>query len=309
VYIDAQTAINVHTVRDETTSSGDNANHQNRCSQRRQKCDRKTPCKYSVCVRKIVECILIWQGSRCVQNKEAHLCTTTWKEGYNPSVHRRYPKKLSSAGNTAESSDASSTLYDSASSGIRENALTTGVHDIAASETHLAHPIVRPPLSISESRLLDITIGSLLNEKDAATPNPDFSSQNVKYVKSAGKQMDEANRITSFCSPTARAMEIQHIQGLLPNQGIVMTITDYYHRNMLYWMGGIYHGPSFRKELLQAYGSSDTLDLQTIDWRWSGLLCTYTPVTNRNTACLRPAGLCKLCLTFSRLSKDFHGLS
>lgn len=30
---------------------------------------------------------------------------------------------------------------------------------------------------------------------------------------------------------------------------------------MLYWIGGLYHGPTFRKKLSDAYGIADTLNL------------------------------------------------
>lgn len=65
-----------------------------RCSQRRQKCDRsktgKAPC------------------SRCVQNNEGHLCTTVWAGGYDPAVHRKYPRKSSPAQSWPASSETAS---------------------------------------------------------------------------------------------------------------------------------------------------------------------------------------------------------
>ena len=44
-----------------------------RCSMRRQKCDRTLPCR------------------RCVAAGVASSCTLTWKDGYDPFVHRQYP--------------------------------------------------------------------------------------------------------------------------------------------------------------------------------------------------------------------------
>lgn len=41
---------------------------------RRQKCDRKDPC------------------TRCVQSNEAESCSRTWHDGYNPRIHRAYPR-------------------------------------------------------------------------------------------------------------------------------------------------------------------------------------------------------------------------
>jgi hypothetical protein len=67
-----------------------------RCSQRRQKCDRsktgKAPC------------------SRCMQNNEGHLCTTIWAGGYDPSVHRKYPRKTSPTNSWPVGSGSTSSL-------------------------------------------------------------------------------------------------------------------------------------------------------------------------------------------------------
>ncbi|KAH7079146.1 hypothetical protein BKA63DRAFT_488811 [Paraphoma chrysanthemicola] len=221
-----------------------------RCSQRRQKCDRKTPC------------------SRCIQNKEAHLCTTHWAEGYNPAVHRRYPKKPSPTAerSTGGSSDTSSTLNQSPPA----SSVTKG----SSNDTHLnpADPVTGAAINFGHSGLLDLTIGSLLNDKDVPGPNPALFDQSLKYVRSAGKQIDEPIRVTSFCSPAAKIAETQHIQSLLPCKDMVLKITDYYYENMLYWIGGMYHGPTFRRELLEAYGPTSNLDLQKLDWRWTALL-------------------------------------
>jgi hypothetical protein len=117
-----------------------------------------------------------------------------------------------------------------------------------------------------------MTIGSLLNEKDTPASDSSFLDQSLRYVRSAGKQIDEPNRVTSFCSPAAKSVETQHLQSLLPSKEVLLVITDYYQENMLYWFGSLYHGPSFRHRLLQAYDSSSTLDLQAQDWRWTALL-------------------------------------
>lgn len=76
-------------------------------------------------------------------------------------------------------------------------------------------------------------------------------------------------------------MEIQQLQRLIPSKFIVMTITDYYQKHMLYWMGGLYYAPALREELLQAYGSSETLNLSNLDWRWTSLICTSAFITHK----------------------------
>jgi hypothetical protein len=137
----------------------------------------------------------------------------------------------------------------------------------------LSDPIVGQPFAIGQSGLRDITIGSLLHEKDAEIREPSFSEQSLRYVRSAGKQINESSGVTSFCSPTATAVEVQHIQSLLPDRDTLLKIVDYYNECVLYWFGGIYHWPSFRKKLLEAYGPEQILDLQSLDWRWNALLC------------------------------------
>ena len=220
-------------------------------------------------VRRIAACILIWQGSRCIQNKEPHLCTTIWKEGYNPSVHRRYPRKPSSVG----ISESSSSLHEPSLGGLEDEPPSTATDDIPAR----APPVTGPELS----RFLDITIDSLLTEKDGSFSQSAILNQSIEHVKSAGAQIDGSNRVANFSSPVAKATEVQQLQKLIPSKNVVMTITDYYEKHMLYWMGGLYYAPALREELLQAYGWSETLNLSNLDWRWTSLICTSACVTRK----------------------------
>jgi hypothetical protein len=52
-----------------------------------------------------------------------------------------------------------------------------------------------------------------------------------------------------------------------------MLIVDYHADNMMYWNGGIYHAPSLRRELLEAYGESSEFNVQNFDWKWTARLC------------------------------------
>jgi hypothetical protein len=220
---------------------------------------------------------LIPPGSRCVQNKESHLCTTQWTENYNPSVHRRYLGKSSLEGTpAARSSETPSILNGTPPRTLQYQAATCMKDSDPALATNVIDPITGPGFVIGQSRFLDITIGSLLNGKDAPTSNSNLLDQSLKYVRTAGRQIDVPNRVVSFCSPNAKAVETQYIQSLLPDKETVLTITDYYYENMLYWTGGIYHGPSFRRKLIDAFGSSTALNLQDLDWKWTALLCKYT---------------------------------
>ncbi|KAF2856869.1 hypothetical protein T440DRAFT_382593 [Plenodomus tracheiphilus IPT5] len=222
-----------------------------RCSQRRQKCDRRTPC------------------TRCVQNAEGHLCTTKWLDGYNPSVHRRYPRKTSPM--TSWRSTASSETSSSGRQAVDQQALSAGPEPIDVVRT----PSANPPAEASRwsTSLPDVTINSLLTSKDQPQVNP-LLEYTFTYVKTKGGLKDLAGvSSTAACSysPTARVAEIQHLHSLLPPKERVLAITDYYEQYMLYWVGALYHAPTFRKTLLEAYGTSQELSLTTLDWRFSAL--------------------------------------
>lgn len=77
---------------------------------------------------------------------------------------------------------------------------------------------------------------------------------------------------TKIFSPAAQAVEVFHLQSTLPSKEQVFYMVDYHQSCMAYWVGGIYHGPSFRKGLSEAYGDADQLDLRAHDWRWCSLL-------------------------------------
>lgn len=130
---------------------------------------------------------------------------------------------------------------------------------------------------IGESRVLDISIGSLLNEKDEPTPHPTIFDQGVNFVKSHGTVRNEPWRSPSCFSPAAKTAEVQYLQSLLPDRDELLTIIDYYSECMLYWIGGLYHGPTFRQQVLKRFGASSTMDLNDVDWRWMALMCMYPP--------------------------------
>lgn len=240
-----------------------------RCSQRRQKCDRKQPCKNSaLCSSLLPDCRT---GSRCVSKNEGHLCTTVWSEGYNATVHRRYPSKPSASKGAALSADEeTSNLSPRAARGARTTNSTSG-------GTSPTLNILDGPerFSIGESRVVDISVGALLNDKDTPSSDSTLIDQGFKYVSTAGKFREEPRRLTTFLSLAAQEAEVRHIRGLLPTKHMLLTIVDYYGEHMLYWAGGIYHGLSFRKQLLDYLGDSSTIDPDTVDLRWMGLLCMY----------------------------------
>lgn len=212
-----------------------------RCSQRRQKCDRKQPC------------------SRCIQNKEGHLCTREWPNGYNPDVHRRYPKR-------ADSADLS-TWPRTPSSDISHRSEVSGAADHPAPGDDRHH---HPPstsidfVTYGRTEDLDINLNTLLAEKDPFEGGTSLSQSRT--------QCETVMTPATTLSTNARSAEALHIQSLLPSRHQVFEMVDYHERDMLYWTGGCYHGPTFRRSLVNAYGQSSTLQLQHHDWRWTALL-------------------------------------
>ncbi len=212
-----------------------------RCSQRRQKCDRKAPC------------------TRCVQNNEGHLCTTKWVNGYNPNIHRKYPRKLSAAGSS-----------DNSSSGLSPDVTPQVPLPVIHPHTTEVHSEQNEPDedAVWRTELPGITIGAILKEKDADA-NRSLFDKTFSYARSKGTPRDGL----SCYSNAARIVETQHLQSILPPKEKLVLIVDYYDQYMMYWNGGIYHAPSFRRELLAAYGQSSKLNLQHLDWKWTALLC------------------------------------
>ncbi|KAF2271033.1 hypothetical protein CC78DRAFT_506514 [Lojkania enalia] len=256
-----------------------------RCSMRRQKCDRKSPC------------------SRCVQNKEAHLCTTEWINGYNPNIHRKYPRK----GSILDARHTTTTLSGAhpihprnrnwpgtptsdpespppfrggdldGHDGIlphRERSYST-ISSIGGTQSqHLDSEQQAANLdfvTFGRSEYTDVSIGRLLSSKDAA----DFQTKNSVINPSEQaqtSQFDDSGPMTGGFSPAARAVEVYHIRSLLPEKKQVYQMVEYHEKYMMYWSGGIYHGPTFRKTLHEAYRQSNVLDPQNTDWRWTAFL-------------------------------------
>jgi hypothetical protein len=191
--------------------------------------------------------------------------------GYNPNVHRKYPTRHS----PTISSGASSS--DTSSSGLRSNVQQPSIIEVGRNPDHAQiHEV-----SVWPAKLPDITIGALLKEKDQESHQGIFD-KSFTYVKSKGTLRDGVNgpiSIASCYSSAAKVVEIQHLQSILPTKEKVLFIVDYYERYMSYWIGGVYHAPSFRKKLLEAYGQASKLDLQSLDWKWMALLCKSHPST------------------------------
>ncbi|KAJ4362180.1 hypothetical protein N0V95_001528 [Ascochyta clinopodiicola] len=103
----------------------------------------------------------------------------------------------------------------------------------------------------------------------AASSNPRKTRlQETPFTEKVGT----AANSTSCFSPAARAVEAVQMQSLLPPVQKITQIVEYHEQCLTYWGGGLYHGPSFRKQLQKASNQSGKLDLLTVDWRWTALL-------------------------------------
>ncbi|CAI6336840.1 unnamed protein product [Periconia digitata] len=245
-----------------------------RCSMRRQKCDRKSPC------------------TRCVQNKEAHLCTTEWSSGYNPAIHRKYPRKAllngtREAGIKPQAYSSTTSLPNDVHSpmtmpfrmsGNLEQPLRDPSYISAANSTTstdstsglTAAPLESEVLATyGRSEFADISVASLLSAKEEYEFQLSLRehAQNVGTANSSSKE----KRSHSF-SPAAQSVEVHHLQSLLPPKEQVLQMIDYHSRCMAYWVGSVYDEPSFRESVLEAYNGTEQISLCKHDWLWSALL-------------------------------------
>lgn len=125
-------------------------------------------------------------------------------------------------------------------------------------------------LSAGASRFPAISIEALISEKDVSTvPLLDKESREHSRETSFPKK---TGNTTSCFSPAARAVEIVQMQSLLPAMEKIYLIVDYHQQFLSYWGGGLYHGPTFKKQLQKACNQSGKLDLTSVDWRWTALL-------------------------------------
>lgn len=112
-------------------------------------------------------------------------------------------------------------------------------------------------------------MGTLLNSKDEYVRNQSLMERTLNQNRTKRLSNEET---TEIFSPAAQAVEVCYLQSILPSKDQVLLMVDYHQDCMAYWVGGIYHGPSFRKALLEAYGGTNQLVLQDHDWRWCALL-------------------------------------
>lgn len=195
-----------------------------RCSMRRQKCDKGNPC------------------TRCVVAGVEGSCTTVWKNGYDPRIHRQYlkskpsnPKSPTVSGTPPASSPANTqiTQYEKRAQVPRQN--------------------LRSPANIVDWSANDNVI------EDDIRVASNFIGRGPLSVAS------------SEVYSGGRSLDISRLQPLLPTTVQARMLIDYYHANLA-WYHHCTSTYGFSKEFSQALGPADTIRLDTLDPRWAALL-------------------------------------
>ena len=183
-----------------------------RCSQRRQKCDRRAPC------------------TRCVQNGEANLCTTIWVNG----PVRKYPRKPPAAlswRSMASSSEPTDPSLDASPPGPTPTSCSGQTSQ--GTPTHHPSPVAaqRPPspAPVWPAKLPELSIGALLSDKDKPSEQS-LSNQNPLQLQSKDFFKNGPNA-SNFLSPAACSIQLQHIQSMMPARATVLRIVEYYEQN------------------------------------------------------------------------------
>ena len=239
---------------------------------RRQKCDRKDPC------------------TRCVQNNEASSCSRKWQDGYDPRLHRTYPKckAVQSSDNISPSGLTSN--------GVRQNLGqdTSPMPNVTSTQgAYLLHPAMHDITTSTASPQLSDT--GFTNEVRQAAPN-DFQPSRATdestssgflengYERSSGsvpsnmpplidRHLSAGNAATGHGYAGFGSLEIekQNLQTLIPTNSQISHLVEY-HEKCLLWYHGCVHGPTFRMELNKALQGSNGFQLKCLDLRWSALL-------------------------------------
>ena len=241
---------------------------------RRQKCDRKDPC------------------TRCIQNNEASSCSRKWQDGYDPRLHRTYPK--SKEARSSESTTAPGPIGDRLpQNGCQDASLMQGVapmrrdspsyptfRDItnpsrpqALSASRFADNVQRTaPSDFRHSQSQEQPIGPAFSASES-TGSSDLGQYNVRPSLDARINAENPIQMAENGYVDARPNEIerQRLQNLIPSRIQMIQLVDYHEAYLLWYLNCI-HGPTFRMELNKALEAPEGVQLKTLDLQWSALL-------------------------------------
>ena len=239
---------------------------------RRQKCDRKDPC------------------TRCVQNNKASSCSRKWQDGYDPRLHRTYPKCRA----VQSSDDISPSRLTR--NGVRQNLGqdTSQIQNVTSTQGACSlHPTMHDISNETASQQLSDT--NCTNDVRQAAPNDFQPSRTTDEFTSSGFLENNYERSSSsipsnmpllndqhFSAENAATghgyvgfgpleIEKQNLQTLIPTNLQISHLVEY-HEKCLLWYHGCVHGPTFQMELNKALQGSNGLQLKCLDLRWSALL-------------------------------------
>ncbi|EXJ91833.1 hypothetical protein A1O3_00383 [Capronia epimyces CBS 606.96] len=234
------------------------------CSMRRQKCDRNIPC------------------SRCVKRGDGAKCSREWPQGgYDPKVHRIYPRtstKPESSPSATDASPAARTVPDSsvhpslrqqasAPSGPKFQAppSTYSSNSPPASATGLVTDVdnaatVLEFLTWGRTKLSDYDLKALELLKEPHNAGP------AAVPRDTGPDWDVSNSLGG-----TGAAQVSFLQLLLPSRAQVFQLVEY-HINSILWYHGCFHGPTFYEELKTVYKRPSGLQIRDMDLRWTALL-------------------------------------
>lgn len=232
---------------------------------RRQKCDRNVPC------------------GRCVKRGNPEKCSTSWgPDGYDPKVHRVYPRTETKLPQDDQASLQSPTSI-TASSPYKQHAGRTPASASAGSGptpdqstvmTPATAPYVRheQPPQTSSSTIDFLSWGK--------TSLSDYSSrvQSISVIddpRAASGLFDPVNSTDeagmSSCFGGTAPAQISFLQLLMPSKRQVFQLAEY-HIEQLLWYHACFHGPTFHAELTAAGAGPQGLQVKNMDLRWAALL-------------------------------------
>lgn len=184
---------------------------------RRQKCDRDQPC------------------SRCVKRGEPDRCTREWpKEGYDPSIHRTYPRP-------SKSNDSEVFAEEKPS--------------IHTHHENQRDPAPTDPLPLGPNSLQDYQAKS-------------FELLREPWKNNGGKE-DQPEFSNGFGKSSIA--QLAYLQSLLPRREQAFQLVEYHIHNVL-WYNVNFHGDTFLRELAQNYDRPGGLQIREVDLRWVALL-------------------------------------
>ena len=194
--------------------------------------------------------------TRCVQAGEAEECTRTWTNGYDPRIHRSYPKSSVRSAKRPRGGSQSDESPSDRTSQVRGEA----------------------PWYYSPSRPTggEVQAQQNLNNTVDLTRDKNVLQATNPYIQRFGADLDvrEVDHYSRF-----RKQEILYLQQSLPNKQQLWSLVDY-HEYSLMWVHNTLHGPTFRTEVENALErGKDSIIFEHHDLKWCALLFAVLTVS------------------------------